>query len=64
MFEFLFKVWYLIAILPFFILLDGSKMFAKFLKERNIYYYWDMWHSAVVFFIILLMILWANGFRP
>ncbi len=64
MFEFLFKVWYLIAILPFFILLDGSKMFAKFLKERNIYYYWDMWHSSVVFFIILLMILWANGFRP
>jgi hypothetical protein len=64
MVEFLFKIWWMIVLLPFFIVEEGSDMFASFLKKRNIYNAWDMWHTALVFFIILLIVLWVNGFRP
>ena len=64
MFEFFMKIWYFIALLPFFIFQEGSEMFTKFLKKRDIYHHWDIWHSALVFFIVVLIILWINGFRP
>jgi len=58
------KIWYFIVLLPFFIFMEGSEMFTNLLKRKNVYQHWDMWHSALVFFIILLIILWINGFRP
>ena len=62
MFEVIFKIWYLVAILPFIIFLESTKMFSHFLKKRNIYMYWDVWHSALVVFIILLIILLLDGY--
>jgi hypothetical protein len=62
MFALIFKIWWMIAILPFIIFIEGSKKFAKFLKERNIYMHWDILHSFVVVLIVILIILWANGF--
>ena len=62
MFEFLYKVWYLIAILPFYIAEEGTDMFAKFLKKRGLYDHWDMWHTLIVVLIILAIVLRANGF--
>lgn len=64
MVEFLFKIWYLIALLPFFILMEGSEMFANYLKKKNIYHHWDMVHTAVIVLCIFLIVLLANGFRP
>lgn len=60
--EIIFKIWYLIAILPFIIFREGSKMFADFLKKRKIYSQWDMWHSYLILAIVLAIVLWANGF--
>jgi hypothetical protein len=59
----IFKIWWMIAVLPFLIFIEGSKKFADFLKKRNIYAYWDIWHSFVVVLIILIVILWFEGFR-
>ena len=56
----LFKIWYMIAILPFIIFLEGSEMFADFLKKKNIYRGWDVWHSTVIVLVVLLIIVWAN----
>jgi len=63
MFEFLFKIWFLVAILPFLIFLEGSKKFSDFLKKRNIYSHWNVWHSLLLLLIILLIILLLNGYR-
>ena len=62
MMEFVFKIWYILIVLPFIIFLEGSKRFADFLKKKNIYAYWDVWHAYIVVFIILAIVLWANGF--
>ena len=56
----LFFIWYMIAVLPFLILLEGNKMIDNFLKKKNIYHHWDMWHSVLVILIILFIILLAN----
>lgn len=61
MFEIIFKIWYMIAILPFIIFLEGSEMFAEFLKKKKIYLDWDIWHSVVVLLIILLIVLLIIG---
>ncbi|MFA5791912.1 MAG: hypothetical protein WC884_02655 [Candidatus Paceibacterota bacterium] len=63
MFEILFKIWYTIAILPFLIFIEGSKMFSNFLKKKKIYIHWDILHSSLVVLIIVLIILWINGYR-
>jgi hypothetical protein len=62
--EFMFKIWYMIAVLPFLILIEASDMFANFLKKKNIYSGWDMFHTVVVVLLIVLVILLLNGFRP
>ena len=59
----LFLIWYMIAILPFLIFLESTKMLANFLKRKNIYSGWDFWHSWIVVLIILLIILYATGYR-
>jgi len=61
--EFIFKVWYMIAILPFFIFIEATKIFAAFLKKRNIYQHWDVWHSLIIVLVILLVTLWMNGYK-
>lgn len=63
MFDIIFKVWWMIGILPFLIFLEGSKKFSNFLKKKNIYSHWDLWHSFLVILIILFIILLANGYR-
>lgn len=63
MFEILFKIWYMIAILPFLVFLEGNKMFSDFLKKRNIYSGWGIWHSFIVVLVTFLIILLANGYR-
>ena len=63
MFAFLFKIWYMIVILPILIFLEGNKMLAKFLKERNIYLHWDVWHSLIVILIILVVVLWTLNYE-
>ncbi|OGI71115.1 hypothetical protein A3C60_01660 [Candidatus Nomurabacteria bacterium RIFCSPHIGHO2_02_FULL_37_45] len=60
MFEIIFKIWYMIAILPFLIFIEGNNRFADFLKKKNIYLHWDIWHSLIVFLILLLIIFWAQ----
>ena len=62
MMELVFKIWYMIAILPFIIFLEGSKMFADFLKKKGIYSHWDVFHSYLVILIILAVVLWAKGY--
>jgi uncharacterized membrane protein YoaK (UPF0700 family) len=62
MFQVLFKIWFTIAVLPFLIFLEGDKMLAAFLKSRNIYSHWDIWHSSLVVLIFALIVLWAIGF--
>jgi hypothetical protein len=63
MMEIIFKIWYMVAILPFLVFLEADAMFAEFLKERRIYAHWDIWHSFLVVFIALFIFLWLNGFR-
>ncbi len=55
MFELLFKVWYMIAILPILIFIEGNTMLVAYLKKRHIY--WDFWYSLLVVLIIIFMIL-------
>ncbi len=63
MFEVFFKIWYFVVILPFIIFLEGSDLVADFLKKRNMYLYWDVWHSYLFVLILLLIFLWMDGFR-
>lgn len=63
MFGIIFKIWYLIAILPLLIFLEGNKMLSDFLKKRNIYTHWDSWHSLLFILIVSFIILWAKGYR-
>lgn len=61
MVEVIFKIWFMLAILPLLVFIEGSGMFGKFLKKRDIYHHWDIWHSALVFGLILLFILYITG---
>jgi len=51
------------VITPFLIFLEGSEMFTKFLKKRNIYSHWDIYHSFLVVAVLLLVVLWVIGYR-
>ena len=57
----IFKIWWMIALLPYVIFLEATDMFSAFLKKRNIYKHWDVWHSGLVVLIILLVVLLING---
>ena len=59
----LFKIWYMIAILPLIVFLEGNDMIANFLKKKKIYSYWDSWHCLLLICIILAVILWIKGYR-
>lgn len=63
MFEIIFKIWWMVAILPFLIFIEGSNKFADFLKKKNIYMHWDLWHSFLIVLIVLIIILLVNGYR-
>ena len=63
MFTILARIWYMIAILPLFVLMEGSERFSDFLKKKNIYSHWDIWHSFLVVLIIFLIVLLASGFK-
>lgn len=64
MLDLLFKVWFFIVILPIIIFIEGNKMFANFLKKKDIYANWDVWHSLLFFLVIVASILWLKGYRP
>ena len=63
MFEIIVKIWYIVAVLPFLIFIEGSKKFGNFLKRKNVYKHWDIWHAYLVVLLIILAILWMNGYR-
>ncbi|OGI93969.1 hypothetical protein A3A03_02970 [Candidatus Nomurabacteria bacterium RIFCSPLOWO2_01_FULL_40_18] len=63
MFEFIFKIWYLIAILPFLIFLEGNDKLSDFLKKKNIYSDWDWYYGLLAILVILLVILLIMGYR-
>jgi len=63
MFALLFKIWWMIALLPFLIFIEGSKKFASFLKRKDIYHHWDIFHSIIVLLIVVIIVLWQSGFR-
>jgi len=58
----LFLIWYMIAILPTFIIIEGTDMLSKFLKKKNIYHYWDFWHSLLLLLIIFAIIVYSAGY--
>jgi len=62
MMEVVFKIFYIVVILPFIIFLEGSKMFANFLKKKNIYSDWDVWHSYLILLIMVAVVLWVKGY--
>ena len=59
----LFKIWWMIALLPLYIFQEGSEMLSKFLKKKNIYNHWDSWHSLLVILIIIYIVLSLKGYR-
>jgi len=63
MFMIIFKIWYMIAVLPFLIFIEGSNMFGKLLKKRNIYSHWNVYHAILAVLIILYIVLWMQGYR-
>ncbi len=63
MLEFIFKIWYMIAVLPYIILTEGTIRFSDFLKKKNIYSHWDFLHSVVVVLIVLFIVFWIKGYR-
>jgi heme/copper-type cytochrome/quinol oxidase subunit 2 len=63
MFEFFFKVWFLIAILPFLIFQQGVVWFKGYLKKHNrewdsIYYI----YALLIVLVIILLVLLAFGY--
>jgi len=59
--EFIFKIWFLVAILPFTIASEGCKMFKKFMDKGNRWYYFPYVLLAIL--VILLVILLLLGYR-
>jgi len=55
MFEFLFKVWYMIAVLPFLILLEGHKKLKTVLANHG--YNIDWTHTTLLVLILVLIVL-------
>jgi hypothetical protein len=60
MFEVIFKIWWMIALMPLFIFQEGNKWMVKFLRQRGIY--WDVWYSLLVCLIIILLVLLIGGY--
>lgn len=60
MFEFIFKIWWMIALMPLFIFQEGNEMLVKYMKKRGIY--WDVWYSLLLFCILLLIVLLLTGY--
>lgn len=63
MFAIVFKIWYMIAVLPFLIFIEGSSRFAEFLKKKNIYSHWDIFHSFLLVLVIIYVVFWMKGYR-
>ena len=63
MVEVIFKIWWMIAILPFLIFIEGSKLIGKFLKEKDIYHHWDILHAILATAIIVLIFMLLNGYK-
>ncbi len=63
MWEAITKIWFLIAILPYIIFLEGNTKFGDFLKRRKIYSDWDVFHAYFAVLVALLIILWLKGYR-
>ncbi|KKR62078.1 hypothetical protein A2643_01600 [Candidatus Nomurabacteria bacterium RIFCSPHIGHO2_01_FULL_39_220] len=63
MFALIYKIWWMIAVLPFLIFLEINDKVADFLKRKNIYSRWDWYHGLLVVLIILLVILWLKGYH-
>jgi len=57
----LFLIWYMIAILPFLIFIEGFHMFKDFMAKRNIKVTWL--HYIVIILSILVIVLWLSGYR-
>lgn len=58
MFQILFKIWYMIAILPVLIVTEGYKLLKKFLLKHNIKLdpLYTILFVLVVFLIVLLLL--------
>jgi len=60
--DIIFKIWWMMGLLPSLIFVDASKKFSNFLKNRNMYSHWDIWHSFIVLALVILAILWITGY--
>jgi len=60
--EVVFKVIFFIIIMPIIVFQEGSKLLTDTLKKKKIYEHWDIWHSLLLFLIIILIIMWLYGF--
>jgi len=59
--ELLFKIWYLVAILPVLIIIEGYDMFMKFMSKGN---RWSKFpYYLLGFLVFLLIVLWIKGYR-
>ncbi len=61
MFQLIFKIWWMIALMPLFIFQEGNQLLVRFFKKRNIY--WDFWYSLLLVFVIMLIVLLVTGHR-
>ena len=60
--ELIWKILYLVIILPFIMFLEGSGMFADFLKRKKVYSHWDIWHTYIVVLVVVAIILFVKGY--
>jgi len=51
----------MIAIFPLYVFQEANHLLIKFFKKRNIY--WDVWHSLLLAFVLMLLILLITGHR-
>ncbi len=63
MFEIIFKIWYIIAILPAYIAIEGWEMLKKFMAKHG--YKLDPFYAllVVLVFILLILLLLRYGYR-
>gem|GEM_PF-2147775 len=60
MFDFIFKIWWMVAVLPYLAFLEINQMLIDFFKKRGVH--WDLWYSLLMLFILLLCILLFTGY--
>ena len=63
MFEAFLKIWFMIFLLPLMIFMEGSSKFAGYLKKKNIYQHWDLFHSILLLLVVVLVVLMVLGYR-